>query len=104
MKSLPDGNGHGFPPEEWIRHLQERGVAVSLTPEHIVASSALEELHAELKTWFAGNEEMSFSEFRELSGLARKLGIPMLEHLDRSGWTRRAGDVRVAGPRLSEDA
>ncbi len=102
-ESLPGGRDHGFPPEEWVRHLQERGAAVALTQEFVVAASALTDLRTKLRGWFADHEEMGFSEFRELSGLTRKLGIPMLEHLDRSGWTRRSGDARLAGPKLDED-
>ena len=44
--------------------------------------------------------ELTFAEFRELSGLSRKLGIPLLEYLDRSGATVRQKDVRLAGPGL----
>ena len=104
LDALPGRKDHGYPPEEWLRHLQERGDATAVAPDYVVAASALEALQAKLGEWFATHDELSFSEFRELSGLARKLGIPMLEHLDRNGWTRRAGDVRVAGPRLSEDS
>ena len=104
LKALPGGRDHGYPPEEWLRHLQERGDAVTVAPDYVVAAAAINGLHTALRGWFAEHEEMNFSEFRELSGLARKLGIPLLEHLDRSVWTRRAGDVRTAGPHLSEDS
>ena len=52
----------------------------------------------------AGGDELAFGTFRELSGLTRKLGIPMLEHLDETGRTRRDGDVRRAGPNLEDDS
>ena len=43
--------------------------------------------------------ELAFATFRELSGLTRKLGIPMLEYLDQTGVTVRKGDVRRGRPR-----
>ena len=46
--------------------------------------------------------DLAFAAFRELSGLTRKLGIPMLEYLDQTGVTVRKGDIRVAGPALED--
>jgi selenocysteine-specific elongation factor len=40
------------------------------------------------------------SEVRSALGTSRKYVLPLLAHLDRSGITRRRGDLRVAGPRL----
>ena len=40
------------------------------------------------------------SALREALGITRKHAVPLAEHLDREGVTRRRGDVRVAGPRL----
>jgi selenocysteine-specific elongation factor len=40
------------------------------------------------------------SALREALGITRKHAVPLAEHLDREGITRRRGDVRVAGPRL----
>ena len=45
---------------------------------------------------------MAFAEFRDLSGLTRKLGIPMLEFLHQNGLTVRDGDIRRAGPALAD--
>ena len=55
-----------------------------------------------MRAHFAREPELTFAQFRELSGLTRKLGIPMLEYLDQAGYTVRTGDVRRPGPRLEE--
>jgi len=68
-----------------------------------VHSGPYRELIAALRAHFRAEAELSFGRFREISGLSRKLGIPMLEHLDQAGWTARVGDNRRAGPALSED-
>ncbi len=38
--------------------------------------------------------------FKDMVQVSRKYAVPMLEHLDRTGVTRREGDERVPGPRL----
>ena len=43
---------------------------------------------------------VSASAVREALGTSRKYAIPLLEHLDATGVTRRRGDLRVGGPRL----
>ena len=38
---------------------------------------------------------LTMSELRELIGTSRKYAVPIFEHLDRVGLTKRRGDVRV---------
>ncbi len=40
------------------------------------------------------SEGVSVSGFRERLGTTRKYAVPLLEHLDRTGVTRREGDLR----------
>jgi selenocysteine-specific elongation factor len=42
-----------------------------------------------------GQEEVTVGDVKQLFGLTRKFAIPLLEHLDRSRFTRRVGDKRV---------
>ena len=94
----PEGQGE----EEYLRHLVDRGRAVQVASDYLVHASARDGLLDRLRKRFAAQPELTFAEFRELSGLTRKLGIPLLEHLDQTGWTTRKGDVRVAGPRFED--
>jgi len=41
--------------------------------------------------------KLVIAEFKQMTGLGRRQTIPLLEHFDRTGVTRRDGDVRVAG-------
>jgi len=43
---------------------------------------------------------VTVSEVREALGTTRKWALPLLDRLDALGYTRRQGDVRVAGPNL----
>ncbi len=85
---------------EVVRHLVDHDRLVSISNEFYVPSVAMDGLLDKLREHFVANSEMLFAEFRELSGLTRKLGIPMLEYLDQSGRTVRVGDSRQAGPSL----
>jgi selenocysteine-specific elongation factor len=89
-----------FKAAEVFRHLVDRGYAVSISGDYIVAQSALDNLLGKLRTHFGARDEMPFAGFRELSGMTRKLGIPMLEYLDQNDFTLRKGDVRIAGSAL----
>jgi selenocysteine-specific elongation factor len=98
------GTGKRLPPdqkeEEALRHLADHGRAVAVAPDYFVHGEALADLVTRLRTTFAASGDLTFGTFREVSGLSRKLGIPMLEYLDETGYTRRDGDVRRPGPRL----
>ena len=89
--------------EELINHLIAKQKLIKFDDGHYVHVDALEKLISDLRTHFAKNNMMEFSEFRELSGLSRKLGIPTLEYLDSVGYTHRQDNVRVPGPKLETE-
>ncbi len=76
-----------------VRYLQERGKLARLPGDLIVASSAIDSVRRALEEtdW----EAFTVGDFKERFGLTRKWAIPVLEHLDSIGATKRAGDRRV---------
>jgi selenocysteine-specific elongation factor len=82
-----------------IRHLIARGQLAKLPSGLILASSALANLKRDLlaTSW----ERFSVADFKDRFGLTRKWAIPLLEHLDSTGATRRVGDDRVVVRRAS---
>ncbi|MBE0565016.1 MAG: selenocysteine-specific translation elongation factor [Krumholzibacteria bacterium] len=103
FKAVQGRPGFGeFKPAEVLRHLADHGLAVPVNNDYFVHVEAMDKLVALLRARFAQEAELNFAGFRELSGLTRKLGIPMLEYLDENGLTVRDGDVRRAGPALAE--
>jgi selenocysteine-specific elongation factor len=42
----------------------------------------------------AGNEGLTVSEIREVLNTSRKYAVPLVEYLDRVGFTQRLGDKR----------
>ena len=65
-------------------------VAADLVMTPAMVERALELIRA------AGPSGMRVSDLRQALGTSRKYAVPLLEHLDAKGLTRRVGDVRVA--------
>ena len=76
-----------------MRYLIERGRLVRLPSGLILSQTAIDELKGQL----AGSSEwerFAVPKFKDAFGLSRKWAIPLLEHLDSVGFTRRVGDER----------
>jgi selenocysteine-specific elongation factor len=68
----------------------------------VFSADAIARARSALRPALAGGGSVSVSDVRELLGSSRKYVVPLLEHFDREGFTRRRDDVRVAGPRLDQ--
>lgn len=90
--------------EDYLRYLVDRGRAHQINSDFYLHAETLTDLVQRLRTYFGGEADLQFGTFRELCGLTRKLGIPLLEFLDQQGLTTRVGDVRQAGPALGKAA
>jgi selenocysteine-specific elongation factor len=76
-----------------VRHLIARGELLRLPNGLVLAASAVARLRGDLlsTSW----ERFSVADFKDRYGLSRKWAIPLLEHLDSTGATRRMGDDRM---------
>jgi len=76
-----------------VRNLVARGQLTKLPTGLILASSALVTLKRDLLAtpW----QRFTVADFKDRFGLTRKWAIPLLEHLDSTGATRRMGDERT---------
>ncbi len=75
-------------------HLLIDRKAIERVGDQLIASTVLASLAASVRSFLGGHDSMTPSDFKELTGLTRKHAIPLLEWLDRSGVTVRAGDDR----------
>jgi len=100
VSELTKGIPPGERPGELIRYLVDSGRAVKVTSELLYPRTLWEELEGRLRSYFEKNATLSMGAFKDLVQVSRKYAVPMLEHLDRTGVTRREGDERVPGPRL----
>ncbi len=90
-------------PAELIRYLVDSGRAVKVTTELLYPKSLWDELMVRIRAHFDRNPTLSMGTFKGLVQVSRKYAVPILEHLDRTGVTRREGDERVPGPRMRHD-
>jgi selenocysteine-specific elongation factor len=86
-----------------IHILQDGGKIVRVGGDGWISASALSEVTGRVAVMIGEKGSMSVGEFKNELGLSRKYAVPLLEHLDISGCTRREGDTRVAGPELKGD-
>jgi selenocysteine-specific elongation factor len=86
-----------------IRYLRQGKKLVQLPGGLLIATSAIEAVCRELAS--SGETEFSVGDFKNRFGLSRKWAIPLLEHLDSIGFTRRVGNSRqIVGATRQEDS
>ncbi len=76
------------------------GDLVQVTKEYYVHREVDKQCRTRLAEQLAGGDGLTVSQIREILNTSRKYAVPYCEYLDRIGFTRRDGDVRV----LAEDA
>jgi selenocysteine-specific elongation factor len=84
--------------QELLRYLVDSGRAVKVTSELLYPRALWEEIEKRVRAHLSRQPALSMAEFKELIQVSRKYAVPVLEHLDRTGVTRRQGDIRVPGP------
>ena len=75
---------------------ESTGAFIRIAPRLMMHKEHVSRLDAALKEHFAAHHDLSVAEFKALTGTSRKLAVPLLEFLDRTGRTVRVGDKRVA--------
>lgn len=85
-----------------LQLLREGGEVVDVG-DGVVHREALAGVLAALRALFSARPAVSVGDVKNQLGLTRKHVIPLLEHLDRLGMTRRRGDERVRGPAFPPD-
>jgi selenocysteine-specific elongation factor len=98
-----DGSGFSPPPiaeltERYgaglVKALVEAGSLVKVAEDLLFSAERLEEAKRIVSDAIAAGGPMTTSALRASLGTSRKYAIPLLEHLDATGFTRRRGDLR----------
>lgn len=71
------------------------GELVPITNEYYLHAESEARMRELLRERLADGSGLTVSQIRELLSTTRKYAVPLCEYLDRSGFTRRQGDVRV---------
>ncbi len=78
-----------------VQLLIEEGRLIKLKEGMLISAEAMAGLTGDMASWYSGGEAFAVPDFKERCGVSRKHAIPLLEHLDAQGLTRRQGDGRV---------
>jgi selenocysteine-specific elongation factor len=70
------------------------GALIRISPELVMTRELVERAGAIVRD--AGSDGITVSALRERLGTSRKYAVPLAEHMDRTGVTRRSGDLRFA--------
>ena len=83
---------------ELLAQLEAGGDVVRLLPDLAMTAAAVRDAHGRLHDAYLAEGPLTASRAREILATTRKYALPLLEHLDTMGLTRRAGDVRTVNP------
>jgi selenocysteine-specific elongation factor len=75
-----------------LKYLTQTKKLAQLPGGLLISTSAINQIRADLLS--SGSTEFDVGNFKDRFGLSRKWAIPLLEHLDSIGFTRRAGNKR----------
>jgi selenocysteine-specific elongation factor len=78
-----------------LRFLERDGILLRLSATRLISADAVTETVTELRGQLSSGQPLGIADFKELLKLTRKHLIPLLEHFDRSGVTRRTGETRI---------
>jgi len=81
--------------QQALRFLIDKGEIVEITREIVVLREAAEQMQNTITEFLTENGSATASQLRQKIGTTRRVIIPFLEYLDRTGVTRRIGDERV---------
>ena len=70
------------------------GDLVEVANDYYLHAEVDQQLKEQLRQQLSEGRGLTLSEIRELLGTTRKYAVPYCEYLDRTGFTRREGDVR----------
>ena len=77
-----------------IKICENKNLLVRIDQSILMTFSNLEILKNKLITFFKSKPSITVPELKELLNISRKYAIPILEHLDKTQFTYRNGNVR----------
>jgi selenocysteine-specific elongation factor len=87
--------------QQALRFLIDKGELVEISREIVVLREAAEQMQNTVAEFLSENGSATASQLRQKIGTTRRVIIPFLEYLDRTGVTRRIGDERVLAKKIS---
>jgi selenocysteine-specific elongation factor len=80
--------------QQAMRFLIEQGEIIDISEEIVLLRESFEQMRTTVSDFISVNGPATASQLREKLGSSRRVIIPFLEYLDRTGVTQRQGDLR----------
>jgi selenocysteine-specific elongation factor len=80
--------------QQALRFLIQQGEIIELNEEVILLNEAAGQMRSTVIEFISSHGPATASQLRQAIGTSRRVIIPFLEYLDRSGVTQRSGDLR----------
>ena len=80
--------------QQALKFLIEEGEIVEISEEIVLPRGSFDQMRTAVADFISANGPATASQLREKLGSSRRVVIPFLEYLDRTGVTQRAGDLR----------
>jgi selenocysteine-specific elongation factor len=77
-----------------VRFLIENGEVIEIAPDVMLLRESFEQMKSKVAEFVSKNGPATVSDLRQALGSSRRVTVPLLERLDREGFTRRVGDKR----------
>jgi selenocysteine-specific elongation factor len=77
-----------------VRFLVENGDVIELALDVLLLRESFERMKSQVAKFISKNGPATVSQLRQALGSSRRVMVPLLERLDREGFTRRMGDKR----------
>jgi selenocysteine-specific elongation factor len=87
--------------QQALRFLIEQGEAIQISDDLVLSRSAYDRIKTAIAEFIAENGPAIVSQMRQALGSSRRVMVPLLERLDREGFTRRIGDKRTLAQQIS---
>jgi selenocysteine-specific elongation factor len=81
--------------EAALRFLIDTGEIIEVAPGVVLLRDSVEKMQAQVVDFLSKNGSATVSQLRGALQSSRRVMVPFLEYLDRSGVTKRAGDLRT---------
>jgi selenocysteine-specific elongation factor len=78
-----------------LDYLHKQGRLVRLNNRRFLTPGAVEQIKERVRAVIGSRGELTVGDCKEVLGYGRTVGVPVFEHLDAIGFTRREGDSRV---------
>ncbi|MGE4618211.1 MAG: selenocysteine-specific translation elongation factor [Planctomycetota bacterium] len=83
--------------------LIDRGEVLRIATDVALLAEAIPQALQKLAAFYRAEGAFTASQAKDVLGTTRKFAIPLLEYLDKAGWTRRNGDRREIRPEKLEE-